>query len=116
MLRLTYLVTAVTAAVAIASVVKPNHGEVPVLGVTENAYPPSRNPITNTIFRNYDEYNCNTTSFNTEYDMVPDNCYSLPGNGGNLLFHDCGRGEFLQLELRRAPLSYSVATPPPFSA
>ena len=75
--------------------------------MTAAADPPVKTPKTNTIFRVYHRPDCDTISFNAEYDLRPGICYSLPirRSRGNLLFYDCGQGEFSRLHI-------PIQTPP----
>jgi len=100
MLILTHLIVAIAAAVAIASPDELTVSQVLFSepSVTAAADPPVKTPKTNTVFRGYygPRFDCDTVSFNAEYDLRPGVCYSLPLaiRRGELLFYDCGQGGF----------------------
>ena len=114
MLLISRLLVVATAVVAIAlpGVAKPAMPEVPLCQSPPTAAvmanPPVTSPVTNTVFLDYGQNNCSTSSLYAEYDLVPGTCHSLPGLGGDLKYSRCGQGECFGHWLCISPLSLSV--------
>ena len=97
MFKLTHLIVALIATVAIALSDKSDSAPSQVIlsAPTASAYQPLRdpaNPLAQAVYRTFQYANC--TSQPQDFLIFPNTCYFVWGGGGSLLGTMCTRGEF----------------------
>lgn len=100
MFNLFHIIIALSAAVAIGSPAKAGVADlqaplckgIPPVAQVQTP-PPTASPRSIAVFRDYSTTNCSGSSFNADYELAPNVCYSLPSLGATLLYITCGQGE-----------------------